>query len=292
MTGKAKLLFISLAIIWGVPYLLIKVAMSELTPATLVFLRTTIGALILLPFVIGRGRLRALLPRWRPLLLYTIAELAVPWVLLSDAERHVSSSLAGLMVAAVPLVGAALSFLGGGRDRLGARHIAGLVLGFGGVVVLLGFNIGGDDARAVVEILVVVIGYALGPRIISRSLSDLRALDVVTASLVICALGYAPFGIAQLPHAMPTLAVAGSVLGLGVLCTAIAFIVFFKLISEVGPTRATVVTYLNPAVAVAAGVLLLGEPLTATTVIGFVLILAGAWMATGARSDRTPESAA
>lgn len=281
MTARGKFLFVSLALIWGIPYFLIKVAMGELTPASLVFLRTAIGALILLPFSIARGDLRALLPRWKPLLLYTLAELAVPWVLLSDAERHVSSSLAGLMVATVPLVGAVISLLAGGRERMGARAISGLVLGFAGVVVLLGFNIGGDDARAVVEILVVVVGYALGPRVISRRLSDLRTLDVVTASLAVCALAYAPLGIAQLPRSMPSIGVVGSVLGLGVVCTSLAFIVFFKLIAEIGPTRATVVTYLNPAVAVAAGVLLLGEPFTATTAIGFVLILSGAALATG-----------
>lgn len=284
MTSKARLLFVSLALIWGIPYLLIKVAMGELEPATLVFLRTSIGAVILLPFAIARGKLRDLLPRWRPILLYTVAELAVPWVLLSDAERHVSSSLAGLMVATVPLIGALFSLMAAERDRLGTRQIAGLALGFGGVIVLLGFNLGVGDARAVIEILVVVIGYALGPRIISRSLSDLPTLDVVTASLVVCALAYAPVGIAQLPSALPSLKVVGSVLGLGVMCTALAFIVFFKLISEVGPTRATVVTYLNPAVAVAAGVLLLGEPLTATTALGFILIIAGAWMATWTRA--------
>jgi len=289
MTNRGRLLFIALALIWGLPYLLIKVAMSELTPASLVFLRTAIGALILLPFAIIRGNLRALLPRWRPLLLYTVAELAIPWVLLSDAERKVSSSLAGLMVATVPLAGAVISLLSRGRERLGARQVAGLALGFGGVVVLLGFNIGGEGLRPVLEILVVVVGYALGPRIISRSLSDLRTLDVVAASLAICALAYAPLGIAQLPTSLPSIGVLGSVLGLGVLCTAIAFMVFFKLIAEIGPTRATVVTYLNPAVAVGAGVALLGEPFGATTAIGFVLILAGAILATGrARAAGSP----
>ncbi len=288
MTKRGKLLFIALALIWGIPYLLIKVAMSELTPATLVFLRTSIGAVLLLPFVIARGNLSALLPRWRALLLYTVAELAVPWVLLSDAERRVSSSLAGLMVATVPLVGAVLSLMGTGRDRMGPRQVAGLALGFAGVAILLGFNLHSDNSRAVAEILVVVVGYALGPRIIAKKLSDLPTLDVVAASLAVCALAYAPFGIAQLPGSMPSPQVLGSVLGLGIVCTAIAFLVFFALIAEVGPTRATVVTYLNPAVAVVAGVLLLGEPFGPTTAIGFLLILLGAWMATGRARETTP----
>jgi drug/metabolite transporter (DMT)-like permease len=288
MTPRGKFLFIALALIWGIPYLLIKVAMGELTPASLVFLRTTLGAVLLLPFVLGRGNLRALAARWRPLLLYTVAELAIPWVLLSDVERRVDSSLAGLMVASVPLVGALLSRLTGGRDRLSALEVGGLALGFAGVVILLGFNLGAGDPWAIVEMLLVVVGYAVGPMVIARRLSDLPVLDVVAASLVICAVGYAPLGILQLPDQLPSPAVLGSVLGLGVLCTAVAFVAFFKLIAEVGPTRATVVAYLNPAVAVLAGVLLLGEPFTVTTALGFVLILAGAWFATG-RAKRSTE---
>lgn len=288
MTPRGKFLFVALAFIWGIPYLLIKVAMGELTPASLVFLRTTLGAVLLLPFVLGRGNLRVLAARWRPLLLYTVAELAIPWVLLSDVERRVDSSLAGLMVASVPLVGALLSRFTGGRDRLTSLEVGGLALGFAGVVILLGFNLGAGDPWAIVEMLLVVVGYAVGPMVIARRLSDLPVLDVVAASLVICAVGYAPLGILQLPDRLPSPAVLGSVLGLGVLCTSIAFVAFFKLIAEVGPTRATVVAYLNPAVAVLAGVLLLGEPFTVTTALGFVLILAGAWFATG-RVKRSAE---
>jgi drug/metabolite transporter (DMT)-like permease len=288
MTKRGKILFVALALIWGIPYLLIKVAMGGLTPASLVFLRTALGAVLLLPFVLARGNLRVLASRWRPLLLFTVAELAIPWVLLFDVERRVTSSLAGLMVASVPLVGALLSRFTGGRDRLGGLEIGGLVMGFAGVVILLGFNLGIGDPWAIVEMLLVVVGYAVGPMVIARRLSDLPVLEVVTASLVLCALAYAPIGILQLPDRMPSSAILGSVIGLGVLCTAVAFVVFFKLIAEVGPTRATVVAYLNPAVAVIAGVLLLDEPFTASTALGFMLILAGAWLATG-RVRRNPE---
>lgn len=287
MTPRSTFLFVALALIWGIPYLLIKVAMGELTPASLVFLRTSLGALFLLPFVLGRGRLRTLTVRWRPLLLYTVAELAIPWVLLSDVERRVDSSLAGLMVASVPLVGALLSRFTGGRDRLSGLEASGLGLGFAGVVILLGFNLGAGDPWAIVEMLLVVVGYAVGPMVIARRLADLPVLDVVAASLVICAVGYAPVGIYQLPDSVPSPTVLGSVLGLGALCTAVAFVAFFKLIAEVGPTRATVVAYLNPAVAVLAGVLFLREPFTMTTVLGFVLILTGAWFATG-RARKAP----
>lgn len=282
MTRRGWLLFGGLSVIWGIPYLLIKVAVQDLTPASLVFLRTTLAVALLLPVALARGNLRALLPRWRPLLLFTAVELAVPWVLLSDAERRVTSSLAGLVVASVPLVGALLSRLSGRHEPLGGRRLAGLAIGLAGVIALLGIDVGTGDALVVGELALVVLGYALGPLVISRRLSDLPTLDVVAASLALCALVYAPVGIAQLPPAMPPVQVIGAVVGLGVLCTAVAFILFFQLIAEIGPVRATVITYVNPAVAVAAGVALLGEPFTLGTAAGFVLILGGSWLATGA----------
>jgi drug/metabolite transporter (DMT)-like permease len=283
VTRRGWALFIALSVIWGVPYLLIRVAVRELSPASLVFLRTALGTALLLPLAITRGNLRALLPRWRTLLLFSAVEIALPWVLLSDAERRVSSSLAGLVVASVPLIGALLSRLSGAHEPLGGRRMAGLGVGLAGVVALLGLDVGAGDLLAIGEMALVVLGYALGPQIISRKLSDLPTLDVVAVSLGLCALAYAPVGIAQLPSSLPSLPAVGSVIGLGVLCTALAFILFFQLIAEIGPVRATVITYLNPAVAVAAGVALLDEPFTAGTAAGFVLILGGSWLATGAR---------
>jgi drug/metabolite transporter (DMT)-like permease len=287
VSRRGWIYFVSLCVIWGIPYLLIKVAVRDLTPASLVFLRTTIGALLLLPVVIRRGHLRTILPRWRPIVLFTVTEIAVPWVLLSDAERHLSSSLAGLLVASVPLVGAVIARVTGRHEPLGARRLAGLFVGLLGVVALLGLDVGGGDARAAIEVALVVVGYAVGPLIISRRLADLPSEEVVAVSLALCAIAYAPAGIAQLPPTMPGLPVIASVAVLGVACTAIAFLLFFRLIAEVGPVRATVITYVNPAVAVAAGVVMLGEPLTLGTVVGFVLILFGCWLATGA-SARAP----
>ena len=292
MTRRGWLLFLALSVIWGIPYLLIKVAVRELTPASLVFLRTALGALLLLPAVMKNGNLRALLPRWRPILLFTLVEVALPWWLLSDAERRISSTLSGLLVASVPLLGALLSRLTGAHEPLGTRRLAGLGVGFAGVVALLGLDLRGDVA-AIVEMTLVVLGYALGPLIVSRRLADLASLDVVAVSIGLCALAYAPVGIAQLPRAMPSPAVIGSVAVLGVACTAVAFLLFFRLIAEVGPVRATVITYVNPAIALLAGVTLLGETFTPGTAVGFVLIIAGSWLATGpSRSRRAVHAAA
>lgn len=281
MTRRGWALFIALGLIWGIPYLLIKVAVRDLTPASLVFLRTALGAALLLPAVARHGNARALLARWRPIALFTIVEMGIPWLLLSDAERRVTSSLAGLFMASVPLIGAVLSRVAGRHERLGARRLVGLLVGLAGVVALLGLDLGRGDALAIVELAIVALGYAVGPLIISRRLSDVPVLDVVTASLALCAIAYAPAGLATLPASMPGLEVIGAVVVLGVACTAVAFLLFFRLIAEVGPVRATVITYVNPAVAVAAGVALLGEPFTLGTGLGFVLILAGSWLATG-----------
>ncbi len=284
MTRRGWILFLALGVIWGIPYLLIKVAVRELAPASLVFLRTALGAALLLPLVIRHGNLRALLAHWRPIALFTVSEMAIPWLLLSEAEQRVTSSLAGLFMASVPLVGAVLARAAGGHEPLGARRTVGLVVGLVGVVALLGLDLGRGDALSIVALAIVAVGYAVGPIIISRRLADLPALDVVAASLALCAVGYAPVGVALLPATLPGLAVIGAVVVLGVGCTALAFLLFFRLIAEVGPVRATVITYVNPAVAVAAGVALLGEPFTLGTGAGFALILAGSWLATGAAS--------
>ena len=281
VTRRGWWLFGALGIIWGIPYLLIKIAVADIPPALLVFLRTTLGALLLFPLAFGRGELRTLLPHWRPIVAFTVAEMAVPWLLLSDAERHLSSALTGLLIAAVPLLGAILAALTG-HERLGGRRLAGLLVGFLGVVVLLGLDTSADSALAVVQMAVVVLGYAVGALVISRWLTGLPSLAVVTSSLALCALGYAPFALTRLPAQLPPARALVAVALLGVVCTALAFVVFFRLIAEVGPVRATVVTYVNPAVAVALGVALLGEPVTAGMAIGFAFILLGSWLATRA----------
>jgi drug/metabolite transporter (DMT)-like permease len=279
MSRRGWVLFLAMGVIWGVPYLMIKVAVGAMTPASLVFWRTAIATLLLLPIAAARGQLRPLLPRWRPLLVYTVAELAVPWLLLSSAEQRLSSSLTGLLMAAIPLVGAMLAWATGG-DRLGPRRLLGLVIGLAGVASLVGLDLGGGDVPALIALGVVTIGYAVGPYVLARHLSGAPRLGVVAASLALTSLGYLPAGLVQLPGHWPAARVLGAVLVLAVLCTSVAFLLFFALIDEVGPVRATVITYINPAVAVALGVLLLDEPFTAGIGIGFALVLAGSVLAT------------
>ena len=282
MTRRAWLLFIAMALIWGIPYFLIKVVVAELTPAALVLLRTTSGAALLAPLAIWRGDVRPLLRHWKPVVAYTIVEVAGPWILLADAERKLSSSLAGLLIAGVPLVGAALAWQFGGSDRPDARRIAGLVVGFVGVATVVGSDVAADDLLAVAEIALVVLGYAVGPMIVARRLRSVPTVGVVAASLVLTAVAYAPVGLAQLPARWPSVQVLLAIAVLGVVCTALAFLLFFALIGEIGPIRATIITYFNPVVALILGVALLAEPVTIGLVVGFVLIACGSFVATRA----------
>jgi len=277
-----------MCVIWGIPYLMIRVAVRELAPVTLVFLRTGLAALLLVPIAAHRGELRPLLARWRPLLAYTAIEVAVPWVLLSRAETKLTSSLTGLLIAAVPLVGALIVSSSGDRERLGGRRWVGLFVGLCGVAAIVGLDLSHVNVVALVEIALVAVCYAVGPIILSRYLAGLPPLGVVAASLALSALVYAPLAAFRWPSHAPSAHVVESVVGLAVVCSAAAFLIFFALIAEVGPVRATVITYVNPAVAAVVGVVLLSERLTAGMLLGFALVLAGSVLATG----RGPEAVA
>jgi drug/metabolite transporter (DMT)-like permease len=279
MTRRSWALFAAMCVIWGVPYLLIRVAVRDFSPAVLVFARTTIGGVVLLPFALASGGFGAVVRRWRPLLAFTVIEIALPWLLLSDAERVLSSSLAGILIAAVPLVGVIVAHLTRAPDTGGGwPRYAGLLVGFGGVIVLLGLDFEHVTPGALLEMLAVAIGYAVAPVIMTRRLSDLPSYGVISASLLITALGYLPYAVLNWPAHVGAKA-GWSVIALGTLCTALAFVVFFALIADIGPSRATVFTYVNPAVAVLLGVLLLGEPFTAGIAVGFPLILVGSVLA-------------
>jgi len=279
VSRKGWLLFIALCVIWGIPYLLIRVAVRELTPPTLIFLRTAPAALLLAPLVLHRGELRPLLARWRWVVTYTVVEIAIPWLLLAHAELRLSSSMAGLVVGAVPLIAAVLYRAVGAGEHFDARRLTGLFIGFAGVAALVGIDMTGTDPLAIAEMLVVALCYAGGPLIISRRLAGLPSLGVVTASLALTAVGYAPAGLLSMPASVSAQTV-GAVAALALVCTVLAFLLFFALIREVGPSRATVITYVNPLVAVLLGVLILGEPLTLGIAVGMPLILLGSVLGT------------
>jgi len=293
VSRRGWMLFAAMSVIWGIPYLLIKVADEGVSVPVLVFARTSVAALLLLPLALRRQEIRVLLPYWRWLVVFALVEIVAPWLLLSNAERHLSSSTTGLLVATVPIIGVVLARLTGDAERLTLIRLTGLLIGLGGVAMLAGHLTRGG-AWPVVEVLLVATGYAIGPLIASRKLSGLPGLGLTAVCLGFSAVVIAPAAALTWPHALPPARVIASLAGLAVICTALAFVLFFKLIAEVGPARATVITYVNPAVAVALGVAVLGEPLTPVILLSFVLILSGSVLATrsGHRAAAGRETAA
>jgi drug/metabolite transporter (DMT)-like permease len=290
MTKRGWVLFIALGVLWGMPYLLIRIAVGAVDPLVVAGSRTLIGALLLLPIAWHRKVLFAGFRKWQWLLAYTLIEMSIPWLLLGHAETRLNSSTAGLLLAVVPLF-AALIVTKLGHESLEPRRLLGLGIGFAGVALLVGMDIHFSDLPAVAATMVVALCYAIGPIIVDRKLKDVPAIGVVTASLIVATLLYAPFAPMVWPQHIPTSA-AWSVVGLGVLCTAAAFLVFFALIAEAGPARATVITYVNPAVAIVLGAVVLSEPLTLGMVIGFPLVIVGSVLGTSrVRTDAQPELA-
>jgi drug/metabolite transporter (DMT)-like permease len=283
VTRRGWLLFAAMCLLWGIPYLLIKVAVAEVSVPVLVFARTAIGALVLAPLAARPGAVAIVRAHWRPLLVFALVEIIGPWALLSDAERVLDSSLTGLLVAAVPIIAVLAGRLAGDTERLGPLRWTGLVLGLAGVALLAAPHLDRGSGLAIGEVGLVAVGYAVGPIIATRRLTEVPNLLMTATCLSLAALVYLGPAVLTRPVVLPAPAVLLALGGLGLLCTAAAFVLFFELIGEVGPTRAVVFTYVNPAVAVAAGVLLLGEPLTATVLASFALILVGSALATRRR---------
>ena len=282
MSKRGWILFLALGFIWGMPYMLIRVAVESIDPLVVACGRTLVGALLLTPIALHRGSLLPAFRKWKILVAFTLVEITGPWLLLGHAETRINSSTTGLMLAGIPLI-AALIVTRLGHERLDGRRITGLFIGFAGVAALVGLDIHVSDFAAVGAILLCSLGYAVGPIIIDRKLSDVPPLGVVAASMILATVIYAPF-VPLLWPAHPTPAAIGSVAGLGVFCTATAFVLFFALIKEVGPARATVITYINPVVAIALGAIVLDEPLTLGMAIGFPMVIAGSILGTARRA--------
>jgi drug/metabolite transporter (DMT)-like permease len=286
VSRKGWVLFGVMCVVWGIPYLFIKVAVGGVAVPVVVFARTVLGALVLLPLALRSGQLGGLRRYWRPLAAFAVLEMIVPWGLLSQAERTLPSSLAGLLIAAVPIIGVVVARLTGGTERLSRRRWTGLIIGLAGVAVLAAPHLNGASGWPVAEVLLVAICYATAPLIAARKLTAVPALPMTVACLSFAALAWTPAAIVTWPHRLPSGQVLAALAALGIVCTAVAFVVFLELIREVGTSRAMVFTYVNPAVAVAAGVTVLGEPFTATIAASFVLILTGCLLATARQGSK------
>jgi drug/metabolite transporter (DMT)-like permease len=291
VTRRGWLLFLSLSVIWGLPYLFIKVAVEELSPVVVVFGRTALGAVVLLPIAAARGALRPLRPYLPWVTVFALVEMAGPFVLIGWAETRISSSVAALLVAGVPLVTTTIATFTGIELSFTRRRALGLAVGLGGVVALVGLDLRGGQLLAVAAMALAVIGYSTAPLVAAVQLAKAPNLGIAAVSLAITAVVYAPFALVTWPSASVSVDAWASVGVLGLVCSALAFVVFFACIDEIGPTRTAVNTYLNPAVAIILGVIVLSEPLTTGMLLGFPLVIIGSYLATRSGRPRLPEAA-
>jgi drug/metabolite transporter (DMT)-like permease len=299
MSWRAWTTFATLCAIWGIPYFLIKLALEDFSPAMVAWGRVTLGALVLMPIAWKRGALGPAFKHIAAVSAFAVAELVIPFVLIAQGEQWVSSSLAGILIATVPMTVVVIAPLFGVKERLGVRRAIGLGTGFLGVVALLGLDTGHGAGlwAGVACMMVAVVGYAIGPLVVQKYLGDVEELGALAASLAIASILLAPLAWFFAPARMPAPTGLISLITLGVVCTALALLLYFYLIHEAGAARASVVAYINPAVAAVLGVVVLHEPFGLGSVLGLLLILLGSWLATsrstaaGANESGVPESA-
>ncbi len=280
MTPRGWFLLISLGIIWGLPYLFIKIAVETFSPTSLVFVRVLLAAIVLVPIVTYKRQWRTLRGHGGWVVVFALIEMAFSWTALNWAEQSVTSSFAALFIATVPAATAILARMFGMDDRLTGTRLVGLGVGFLGVGLLVGLDLTGSSLLAIAALALTVVCYALGPIIIDKKLSGPPSLAVIAASMLVNAIIFAPLALLTWPAEPIPASAWGSVAVLGIVCSAIAFIFFFALIAEVGPSRGTLITYINPVVAVILGIIVLSEPVTPGLIAGFPLILIGSWLAT------------
>ena len=285
-------------VFWGLPYFFIAIALESFSTPSVVFARTFLGALVLIPYAALTGGLKPALKAWPYVLIFAVVEMVGPWFLVTEALKGISSGLTGLMVGTVPFfVVAILAIFLKDRKALQPRPLIGMVIGFIGVAVLVGIDsiAGAVEPIFVLMVIAAAIGYAIAPIVANIKLSDVPSAGVIGLSMVIVAAIYAPFSV---PNIGTELAAAsfnaiGSLVVLGLVCSAAAFVIFFKLIKEVGPAKASLITYLNTAVALTLGTLFLSEPVTTGLLVGLPLIAVGLYLSGGARSKQEiPDTAA
>jgi drug/metabolite transporter (DMT)-like permease len=286
MSARAWAAFAAMSTLWGIPYLFIKLAVDDgVPPAFVAWARVALAAVVLLALARRAGALGSLRGHGRWLAVYAVLEIAIPFPLIAAGEQHVASSLAAIVIATVPLVVALLALRFDAAERPTGRRLAGLVIGLTGVVALVGIDVAGDsdELLGAAAIFVAAVGYAAGPMILKRHLGGLDPRATMGASLALATVVLTPVAALDPPTAVPSADALVALVVLGLLCTAAAFVVFSVLISEVGPGRAVVITYVNPVIAVALGVTVLGERPGAGAVAGLLLILAGSWLSTDGR---------
>jgi len=288
MPRKSLLLFVVVGVIWGTPYFFIEIALEYFDTTSLVFARVFLGALILMPIALAKGMLRATLKVWPAVLAFAALEMIGPWFLIPEAQKDISSSLASLLVTTVPFIAAFLVGLLGDKSAWHPLTVLGLVVGLAGVVALVGIDAfsGVTPLAPILMMLGAALGYAIAPIVVNRMPQEVPTLGVIAVSLAVVSVVYAPFAAVSLPQdiaAGPSWQSWMSLFVLGAVCSALAFVLFFALIRQIGPARASLITYVNLAVAAILGVVLLAEPITAGILVGFPLVVVGSYLASRQR---------
>jgi drug/metabolite transporter (DMT)-like permease len=282
MSRRAYFHFAVSGLFWGIPYLLMKVAVRDFEPAVIVCGRVLIGAAILIPLAIQQKVLMDAIRGWRYVLPYAIFEMMIPWILITNAEKKISSGLAGLLVATVPIWSTIFASLAGDKTVWHSKRLVGIAVGFAGLVGLVGYEsiFGETDIISILMMLVAAISYSFAVNMISIKLPEVSGIAINGVAMFITAVAYAPLMIMQWPAANTVSTESAlSLLALGIFCTALAFISFFIVMKEIGPARASIGTYVNTAVAVVLGVIILSEPLTLGIIIGLPLVMIGSFLA-------------
>ena len=282
MSRRAYFHFAVSGLFWGIPYLLMKVAVADIPPTVIVCSRVLIGAAILIPLAIHQKVLMDAIRGWRSVLPYAIFEMMIPWILITNAEKKISSGLAGLLIATVPIWSTIFASMNGDKTVWHSKRLVGIAVGFVGLVGLVGYEsiFGNSDPLSIAMMLVTAMSYSYAVNMISIKLPDVSGIAINGLAMVFTAIAYLPFMIAQWPAANTVSTESAlSLLALGIFCTALAFISFFIVMKEIGPARASIGTYVNTAVAVVLGVLILSEPLTLGIIIGLPLVMIGSFLA-------------
>ncbi len=277
-----------MAVIWGIPYLLIRVAVRHLDPGVLVLLRTGPASILLTPIVLARRQIPVLIKNLRWIIIFGVVEFGIPWYCMATAEKHISSSLTSLLICCVPLFAVLSQRIRRTEEHISRRRYVGLGIGAVGVALLVGLDLRGGSITWIGLMMVVCLGYCFGPLILATKLAHVPGVVVVAGATAFVALCWIPWAVVHWPSH-----VSGEtwscVTVLSVVCTAAAFLIFFELVKEVGSSRSVVVTYFNTAIAVVLGIVGLHEKLTAGIVFGFPLVLVGCIFATSRTKDVAPE---
>ena len=284
MSRKGLLLFLACAVAWGIPYFFIRIAVQQFDVSSVILARVVIGAIVLIPIAIKQNAIRPALKNFKWVLLFALIEMIVPWYLITASEKIISSGLAGLLVSTVPFWSVPIAyFFMGDKSVLHPKTIVGLLVGFSGVALLVGIDtvLGDLNWAGVVPVLLASVGYAIAPAMAAKKMKDVPTSGVVALSMVIVSVVYAIPGGIGFGSAAATADWTGwtALLVLGVVCSAIAFWLFFELIHEIGSARATLITYPNTAIAILIGILFLSEPLTTGMILGFPMVLLGSYFA-------------